>query len=86
VQDVKTCDDKKAIAFIDCAYLVHTEAPFAPPAQKSDALKLASLQNFAWNSPVTGASQAVSVLVLCCIRNLRQPESEKHEINRKVAK
>lgn len=43
VQATKTCDDKKAVAFSACVYRVRTEAPFAPPAQKSDVLKLASL-------------------------------------------
>ncbi len=41
--DTKTCDDKKAAVLIACAYLARTEAPFTPPVQKSDVLKLASL-------------------------------------------
>lgn len=41
-QDTKTCDNKKAVALTACAYLAGTEAPFAPPAQKSDVWKRAS--------------------------------------------
>jgi hypothetical protein len=46
VQDAKTCDGNKAIAFIACAYLICTEAPFTPSAQKSDVLNFECHVNF----------------------------------------